>query len=392
MKTRRIALALPLLLAAGCQAPRAAERRQLVLFPPPPAEPRVQFLASLSGADDVVEPQGSFARFVLGDDEKRASQALNKPYGLAVRDGSVYVCDTKALALYRMDLAAKSFSAIGADGPGRLRKPINVAIDRLGYKFVADPERRQAVVFGPDDAYVTAFSLPEPAHPVDLAVTDTELYVLDNKTPQVVVFDRVSGKVARSFGRGGAGPGEFHLPSGIAIGPDGGVYVSDTMNWRVQKLTADGAPVESFGKGGCVGMPGYRVGEFGRPRGIRVDSEGILYVVDGATEIVQMLDQDGRPLMRFGGPGDRPGSLCLPSSLAVADAPLGQLGGLAHERFRVRHFLLVASQCGPRPVSVYALGSFADGFVPPANEIETIAPIAPPTPEPPGDAAETPGG
>jgi sugar lactone lactonase YvrE len=378
-RTQLFLSALPLL-AAGCQAPQAVKRQQLVLFPPPPAEPRVQFLTTLKGADDIVEPKSSFSEFILGDDDKRETPALNKPYGLAARNGSVYVCDTKALALFKMDLASKSFSVIGTDGPGRLRKPINVAIDGLGYKFVVDPERRQVVVFGPDDSYVTAFSLPEPSHPVDLAVTDTEVYVLDNKTPQVVVFDRVSGKVVRSFGRNGAKPGEFHLPSSIALGPDGSVYVSDTMNWRVQKLTASGEPVESFGTDGCVGMPGYRIGEFGRPRGIRVDSEGILYVVDAATEIVQMFDSDGRPLMRFGGPGDRPGSLCLPSSLAIDETSLGQFGGLAHEKFRVRRLLFVASQYGQRPVSVYALGSFADGFVPPANEIETIAPIAPTTP------------
>jgi len=64
-RTQLFLSALPLL-AAGCQTPQAAKRQQLVLFPQPPAEPRIQFLTSLRGADDIVGPKSSFSQFIPG--------------------------------------------------------------------------------------------------------------------------------------------------------------------------------------------------------------------------------------------------------------------------------------------------------------------------------------
>ncbi len=350
---------------SGCQTP-AAEKRALLLFPPPPEKPRVQFLTWANGAAEVEEGAGALERFVLGDEE-RGLRVLNKPYGLAVHDGAAFVCDSKGLSIARMDFKNKTYSLFGIRGPGRLRKPVNIAIDPLGYKFVADTIRKQIVVFSPDDQYATAFDLPEPARPVDVAVFENELYVLDNdKTCQIVVLDRRTGEVLRSFGSPGSEPGQFRLPSSLCIGPEGFLYVSDTMNWRVQKLTREGEPVWT------AGQPGYQVGQFGRPRGIRVGLDGIVYVVDGATEIVQMYDSNGDPLMHFGGPGRTPGALDLPSSLAVDRSLIPYFKDLAHRSFDIDYLILVVNQYGPHLVNVYAFGQFPEGFTVAENEIAAI--------------------
>lgn len=366
----------------GCEAP-TSEKRALLLFPPPPQKPRVQFLTWANGAADVEDQAGAFERFVLGEEE-RSLRVLNKPYGLAVHDGAVFACDTKGLSVARMDFRNKTYSLLGIRGPGRLRKPVNITIDSLGYKFVADTIRKQIVVFGPDDEYVSAFDLPEPARPVDVAVFENELFVLDNdKTCQIVVLDRRTGEVLRTFGSPGTEPGQFRLPSSMCIGPEGFVYVSDTMNWRIQKLSRDGEPVWS------VGQPGYQIGQFGRPRGIRVGLDGIVYVVDGATEIVQMYDSDGNPLMHFGGPGTTPGALDLPSSLAVDRSSIPYFQDFAHDSFDIDYLVFVANQYGRHLVSVYAFGRFPDGFTVAENEIASIpaipegAGIGPASPSPP---------
>jgi DNA-binding beta-propeller fold protein YncE len=350
---------------SGCQAPTAKERT-LLLFPPPPGTPRVQFLTWVNGANDVEEGAGALERFVLGE-EDRGVRNLNKPYGLAVLDGAAFVCDSKGLSIARMDFKNKTYSLFGIRGPGRLRKPVNIVIDPLGYKFVADTIRKQIVVFGPDDQYATAFDLPEPARPVDVAVYGNELYVLDNdKSCQIVVLDRRTGEVLRTFGSPGSEPGQFRLPSSMCIGPEGFLYVSDTMNWRVQKIARDGKPVWA------VGQPGYQVGQFGRPRGVRVGPDGIVYVVDGATEIVQMYDSDGNPLMHFGGPGTTPGALDLPSSLAVDRSTIPYFQDLAHEKFDIDYLVFVVNQYGAHLVNVYAFGRFPDGFKAAEHEIATI--------------------
>lgn len=343
------------LLAAGCQTtPRQTET--LLLFPPPPERPRFQFLTWATSADEVERSRGSFERFVLGD-EPMVSRAINKPYGMAARDGVLYVCDTKGLCLCRLDYRNKSFTVLGASGPGRLRKPINIIIDPLGYKFVADPERKQIVVFGPDDEYVTAFDLPAPCRPVDVALYENELFVLDNdETCQVVVLNRQTGELLRTFGGPGGEPGEFKIPSSLCTSPDGHLYVSDTHNWRIQKLTRDGEPVWVRGE------PGHRIGEFGRPKGIRTGPDGVIYVVDAATEMVQLFDAEGHPLMRLAGPGNAPGALGLPSSVAIDTTSLADFQQYIHKDFKAEYLVFAVSQYGDYLVNVYAFGSFPEGY------------------------------
>ena len=342
-------------LVTGCRSvPK--EEAPLLLFPPPPERPRIQFLTWASGAEQVAPPKTSFEEFILGE-EPAEQRRMNKPYGVAARDGVVYVCDTKDLCLVRMDFKNSSYSVLGTRGPGRLRKPINIVIDPLGYKFVVDPMRKQVVVFDPADAYTTAFNIPEPCHPVDVACYENELYVLDNDDScQIVVLDRETGEVLRTFGEPGGEPGQFRIPNSLCVDADGFVYVSDTHNWRIQKLTRDGESVW------VKGMPGYLLGQFGRPRGIRAGPNGVIYLVDGATEIVQMFDVEGRKLMRFGGPGDMPGALVLPSNLAIDPTSIPYFEKYAHADFDIEYLLFVASQFGDHLISVYAFGSFPEGY------------------------------
>lgn len=352
-------------LAAGCQAPPKSGPT-LVFFPAPPEQPRVQFLTWASGAAELETKQGAFASFVLGE-EPTLSRVIQKPYGLGVRDGVVYVCDTKGLAIVRMDFVKHTFTAFGVSGPGRLRKPLNMVLDPLGYKFVVDSDRKQVVVFAPDDGYVTAFDVPTPCHPVDLALHENELFVLDNDEDcQVVVLDRQSGKVLRTFGAPGGEPGQFKIPNSIAISPDGFLYISDTHNWRIQKLTREGKSVWAKGE------PGYFLGQFGRPRGIRVGPDGTVFVVDGATEIVQMFDPDGNTLMRFGGPGEAPGALGLPSTVAIDKSSIAQFKEFAHKDFKIEYLLFVASQYGEHLVNVYAFGSFPPGYRLDESQIQSL--------------------
>lgn len=358
-----------LVYAMGGCATTPDEKAPLLFFPAPPAKPRMQFLTWASGAEQVEPEQSTFEDFILGEDPAHRRN-INKPYGLCARDGVVYVCDTKGLGLCRLDFKSQTYSVLGTYGPGRLRKPINVVMDAVGYKFVADPVRKQIVVFSPNDEYVRAFDIPEPCRPVDVAVYENELYVLDNDDScQIVVLDRSTGEVLRTFGGPGGEPGQFKIPGSLCIGPEGYLYVSDTHNWRIQKLSRDGEPIW------VKGTPGYRIGEFGRPRGIRVAPNGVIYVVDGATELVQMFDADANKLMRFGGPGTIPGSLVLPSTVALDATSLPYFTQYIHKDFQAEYLVFVANQYGPHLVNVYAFGSFPEGYELSDAKITTLEPI-----------------
>ena len=64
----------------------------------------------------------------------------------------------------------------------------------------------------------------------------------------MAVFSQ-DGQLVRTIGSRGCGPGEFSAPTGVAVSPDGELYVSDQLNHRVQVLTLQGVHIREFGKG-----------------------------------------------------------------------------------------------------------------------------------------------
>ena len=62
------------------------------------------------------------------------------------------------------------------------------------------------------------------------------------------------------MGGPGSGAGRFRLPSALAVGPDGDVYVSDVGNERVQRFTRDGDYVRSYGDAAQLSNPPRRRG------------------------------------------------------------------------------------------------------------------------------------
>lgn len=368
-------LVVPLLVFAACSSTPSTEKTTsgVLFFPAPPDPPRVQYLTSASGAAELSGEVSALDRFIGAD--AGTKPRLNKPFGLAARNGSVYVCDTQDGIVVRLDFAAMSHSVLGASGEGRLKKPINIAIDPLGYKFVADVGRNEIVVFGPNDQYVAVHKLPQPCRVVDVDVFENELYVLDNdSTPAVVVLDRSSGAVLRTLGGRGNEAGKFNAPAGLSVSPDGYVYVSDAVSCRIQKLRRDGTAEWS------KGSQGFQIGQFGRPRGIRAAPGGVIYVADAATEIVQLWNSEGRPLMHLGGPGGDPGALVLPSGVAVDATSLPTFRRYLHPDFEAEYLIFVASQFGDHMVSVYAFGKFPEGYQLRPAELRTI-PIIPPSSE-----------
>ena len=371
--TLLIVLPLAFLLAlGGCQTQPEApvEEGPPLFFPLPPDPPRVQFLTWYTGADQLEPKESSpFADFILGEKPKPRPR-LRKPFGLAARDGVLYVCDTKAFCISTLDFRKKKFGVFGTTGMGRVRKPVNIAVDELGYKFVADAARNEILIYGPDNEFVRGLEVPgDPCRVVDVAVHGNEVYALDNLGPSIVVFDRATGALVRSFGKRGSEPGDLGMPSGLTIDPEGYLYVCDPLDGRIQKLTREGESV--WDKGG----PGYVLGTFGRPRGIRAGPDGVLYITDAATSIVQMWNGDGQVLMHFGGPGGTPGSMILPSSVALDASSLEWFREYFHPDFTGDYLIFSANQFGPHLINVYALGAFPEGYDFSGSEFRTILPI-----------------
>lgn len=333
--------------AAGCaSAPRAA-RESAVFFPPPPELPRVQYLTALSGSKDV-ETQSRFDRFVVGENP---DLRLDKPYGVAVHDGKVYVCDTNATVVV-FDLANRRFGVMGgaAEGPGRLVQPVNISIDRDGTKYVTDPERGQVVVFGADDRYLRAFGTPGTWRPVDAVAYEDRLYVADIANRVVRVLDKATGEPLRTIGDRGGPDERLGGPTNLAFDRDGHLYVSDYTGFRVLKYDRDGHYEATFGRAGA------NLGHFARPKGIALDRDGRLLAVDASFSNVQIFDRLGRILMFFGQGGERPGDLLLPAKVTIDYDHLRYFERYLAPDFEPDYLAFVTSQFGPRRVHVFAVG------------------------------------
>jgi sugar lactone lactonase YvrE len=144
--------------------------------------------------------------------------------------------------------------------------------------------------------------------PVGIAIDseNRQLYVVDTQQDQVIVYDADSLKEKRRIGTGGkhhelTTPGDFSGPTGVALDKDGNVYVTDTMNYRVEIFDADGNFISQFGKH-CDGY-----GCFAHPKGIALDSDGHIWVVDPMLDLLQAFNRDGQTLGVVGGHGERLG-------------------------------------------------------------------------------------
>lgn len=336
---------------AGCAAPpsKPTALPEAVFYPLPPDPPRIQYLATFSGARDLGASRGGLADFLLGDTNR--GDELTRPYGAGIFEGKIYVADSRAPGLAIFDLVSKRYSVVAGSGKGRMERPINVTVDADGTKYVTDLGRNQVLVYDRNERFVTAFGAKDEFKPVDTAVVGERLYVVDIEHHEVRVLDKRSGKSLFKFGRSGPAAHHLHQPTNLAVGPEGDIYVVETGNFRVARFKPDGTLVRTYGEAG------QGPGQFARPKGIALDRAGRLYVGDAAFQNVQVFNNSGRMLMAFGQPPEgSPGALNLPAGVAIDYDNVALFRSYADPKFALEYLILVVSQFGPNKVDVFGFG------------------------------------
>lgn len=314
--TRSLLLAL-ISLTAACEdagPPASTAPATELVWPAPPMTPRIRFIRTVSAPQDVDIDAGWFDKFVRalkGPDPRRTTQ----PFGLhRDADGRLYVVDGFHKAVQVFASAMGDHYWFPEDPPENFINPIDIVGDDAGRVYVSDSAANVVHVFDENGTrYVTAIGKGVLGRPTGLALDPTtkDLYVVDTLNGQVVVFDAQSLRSKAFIGRDGSGREAFHFPTSIAFAPDGHIYVSDSMNFRIQVLKEGLEFERSFGSAGDA--PGY----FSRPKGIAVDSDGNVYVVDALFDNVQIFDREGRLLLAFGKPGANPGEFWLPTEIFI---------------------------------------------------------------------------
>lgn len=305
-------------LVGGCStAPTKPVAKTHLVWPAPPQEARIRFVRSIYG-DDVFNHKPTFSEnlhdFLAG--EKPKTTDLVQPMGLAVSDDGerLYVSDFAQGAVFEFDFAHQHFSKIGP-----LAEPVGLALDGQENLYVVEQAKKGVTVFDRSGKALRFITDPSLKRPTGIAIDRQrgKIYVVDTshtKSPDhsVKIFN-LDGKFLGKLGKGkGGGPGEFMFPTYVTLDHKGDVYVTDTLNSRVEMFDPDGKYLRSFGRRGN----GW--GMFDKPKGVALDSFGNLYVADSGWSNVQIFNSKGQILLFFGGRGPIPGMLKNPTAVAIS--------------------------------------------------------------------------
>ncbi len=222
-----------------------------------------------------------------------------------------------------MRFDAESGALVSAVGAGAFAMPHGLTVAPDGHLWLTDVALHQVFeldeagnvirtfgergVFGADEAH---FNMP-----TDVAVAgDGTFWVADGYGNGRVLKFAPDGTLIAVWGGIGTEPGKFLVPHGIALDPDGNVYVADRGNARVQAFTPDGE------------LRGVWQSEaLGRPWSIAFDPDGLAYVVDGGDQPqtgpdrarIVVAGPDGAPITSFATFGNQDGELIWPHDIAI---------------------------------------------------------------------------
>ena len=301
-----------------------------LVWPSPPSIARVRYLNYFAGEKIDMSPapkpkkQGWMDRLA---GEQPQNEKVNvktfpfqliSPYGMAFDSkGLLYVADQKVGAVFIFNTETRDVQLIRNGYEAHFALVNGLAIDDDDRLFVSDGKLHRVLVFNAKHEMIGGIT-DGLVDPVGLAI-DTEnrfLYVVDTQQDQVLVFDADTLKLLRRIGTAGKNhflttPGDFGEPSNVALDKDRNVYVTDTLNNRVEIFDADGKFIGMFGKHGDG--PGY----LARPKGIAIDADGNIWVADAYQDRVQVFNREGQLLTWIGGHGHYPGQFEALVSVAI---------------------------------------------------------------------------
>jgi hypothetical protein len=300
----------------------------------------VSTVAGTAGVAGTVNGTGTAAQF-------------SSPVGIAVDgSGNLYVADQTDYTIRKVTpagvvttlagTAGVVGSADGAANIARFNNPYGLAVDGNGNVYVADsgngiireisPAGVTTTIAGTAKVYGSANGTGAAAEfnvPLAVAVDGSgNVYVSDysNSNVRKITSSGVVTSLAGNTGitgyADGTGAGaEFNSPFGIGVDGSGNVYVADSGNNEIRKITSSGTVTTLAGSRPNTNGTGAAAG-FNLTTGVAVDASGNVYVADQQNDEIRKITPDGAVTTLAGSPGDA-GSNDGTGAAAKFDAPFG---------------------------------------------------------------------
>jgi len=296
--------------------------------------------ASIAQAQTITTIAGDSTEGYSGDGLAATDAELSGPHQVAFdSEGNMYIADENNNRIRKVTISTGIISTIagtatgGFSGDGaaataaKLSGPGGVAVDDSGNVYISDGYNQRirkvsastgfistiagtgTASFGGDGAAATAALLNNPA---GLALDNSgNLYIADMDNQRIRKITKSTGIITTVAGSGtpgvynGAYGGDgsaataarLNIPLGVALDASGNIYIADSDNERIRKVTLSTGKISTVAGSGSGGFSGdssaATAAKFYRPDGVALDAGGNIYVADWGNNRVRIINNAG---------------------------------------------------------------------------------------------------
>jgi RHS repeat-associated protein len=271
------------------------------------------------GSRGAEEPRYSF-EFSFGTKGAKPGEFAH-PADIAVSpSGDLYVLDTENDNIEVFNQAGEYLNTIGEKGEleGQFSTPKGIAINAAGDIFVADTGNRRVQELSPAGKVLAVIRNVELPHGVAVD-SRGHVWVAETGASKVSEYTPLEqGGYSRTLtlgtGTEGSGEEQFDEPQGVAVNAQGDVYVSDTLNDRLEEYGPTGEHLRTFA---IKKSKGKSEGEVKEPAGLTVDGAGDVLVADTGNSRFEEFSSTGTFIQAIGVKGSGAGDLKEPEGVAI---------------------------------------------------------------------------